>query len=200
MISMENKEELLGILEGILFVMGDEGVSLESITEIMSLEPDQVKELLSELKKRYEDKSRGLRISYLGNAFKLTTKEEHKEYYQKLVVNPGTNKLSQAALETLAIIAYNQPISTVEISELRGVDTRGLIRKLVAKGLIKEAGKSDMPGRPNLYRTTSEFLDYFGLATIEDLPEVKKEEPSKDDETDLFTSTYKDVEDDDTAQ
>jgi segregation and condensation protein B len=197
---MENKEELLGILEGILFVMGDEGVSLESITEIMSLEPDQVKELLSELKKRYEDKSRGLRISYLGNAFKLTTKEEHKEYYQKLVVNPGTNKLSQAALETLAIIAYNQPISTVEISELRGVDTRGLIRKLVAKGLIKEAGKSDMPGRPNLYRTTSEFLDYFGLATIEDLPEVKKEEPSKDDETDLFTSTYKDVEDDDTAQ
>ena len=200
MISMENKEELLGILEGILFVMGDEGVSLESITEIMSLEPDQVKELLSELKKRYEDKSRGLRISYLGNAFKLTTKEEHKEYYQKLVVNPGTNKLSQAALETLAIIAYNQPISTVEISELRGVDTRGLIRKLVAKGLIKEAGKSDMPGRPNLYRTTSEFLNYFGLATIEDLPEVKKEEPSKDDETDLFTSTYKDVEDDDTAQ
>ena len=197
---MENKEELLGILEGILFVMGDEGVSLESITEIMSLEPDQVKELLSELKKRYEDKSRWLRISYLGNAFKLTTKEEHKEYYQKLVVNPGTNKLSQAALETLAIIAYNQPISTVEISELRGVDTRGLIRKLVAKGLIKEAGKSDMPGRPNLYRTTSEFLDYFGLATIEDLPEVKKEEPSKDDETDLFTSTYKDVEDDDTAQ
>ena len=190
----------LGILEGILFVVGDEGVTIDTLTETMSLSEDRVKELLKLLKKEYEDISRGLRISYLGNAFKLTTKEEHKEYYQKLVVNPGTNKLSQAALETLAIIAYNQPISTVEISELRGVDTRGLIRKLVAKGLIKEAGKSDMPGRPNLYRTTSEFLDYFGLATIEDLPEVKKEEPSKDDETDLFTSTYKDVEDDDTAQ
>ena len=196
MINMENIEELLGILEGILFVMGDEGITLESLTEIMSIEPDQAKELLSELKKRYEDKSRGLRISYLGNAFKLTTKEEHKEYYQKLVINPGTNHLSQAALETLAIIAYNQPISTVEISELRGVDTRGLIRKLVAKGLVKEAGKSDMPGRPNLYRTTSEFLDYFCLATIEDLPEVKKDEPTHEEETDLFTSTYKDVEDD----
>ena len=195
MINMENIEEKIGILEGILFVMGDEGVSLESISEIMSLEPEQVKELLSELKKRYEKADRGLRISYLGNAFKLTTKEEHKEYYKKLVINPGTNHLSQAALETLAIIAYNQPMTASEVSELRGVDTRGLIRKLVAKGLIKEAGKSDMPGRPNLYRTTSEFLDYFGLATIEDLPEVKKEENKTEEETDLFTSTYKDVED-----
>ena len=192
---MENIDEKIGILEGILFVMGDEGVSLESISEIMSLEPEQVKELLSELKKRYENVDRGLRISYLGNAFKLTTKEEHKEYYKKLVINPGTNHLSQAALETLAIIAYNQPMTASEVSELRGVDTRGLIRKLVAKGLIKEAGKSDMPGRPNLYRTTSEFLDYFGLATIEDLPEVKKEENKTEEETDLFTSTYKDVED-----
>ena len=195
MINMENIDEKVGVLEGILFVMGDEGVSLESLSEIMSLEPEQVKELLSELKKRYEKADRGLRISYLGNAFKLTTKEEHKEYYKKLVINPGTNHLSQAALETLAIIAYNQPMTASEVSELRGVDTRGLIRKLVAKGLIKEAGKSDMPGRPNLYRTTSEFLDYFGLATIEDLPEVKKEENKTEEETDLFTSTYKDVED-----
>jgi len=192
---MENIDEKIGILEGILFVMGDEGVTLDSISEIMSLEPNQVKELLSELKKKYESVDRGLRISYLGNAFKLTTKEEHREYYKKLVINPGTNHLSQAALETLAIIAYNQPLTSSEVSEIRGVDTRGLIRKLVAKGLVKEAGKSDMPGRPNLYKTTSEFLDYFGLATIEDLPEVKKEENKTEEETDLFTSTYKDVED-----
>jgi len=194
-INMENIDEKIGILEGILFVMGDEGVTLDSISEIMSLEPNQVKELLSELKKKYESVDRGLRISYLGNAFKLTTKEEHREYYKKLVINPGTNHLSQAALETLAIIAYNQPLTSSEVSEIRGVDTRGLIRKLVAKGLVKEAGKSDMPGRPNLYKTTSEFLDYFGLATIEDLPEVKKEENKTEEETDLFTTTYKDVED-----
>ena len=84
-------------------------------------------------------------------------------------------------------------MTTTEVTEIRGVDSRQLIRKLVAKGLLKEAGKSDMPGRPNLYRTTSEFLDYFGLATINDLPQVKVNE-GVDDETELFTSIYKDEE------
>ncbi len=185
--------EELGILEGILFVMGDEGIDLKSLCEIMEIKEEYAKELLMELKKAYEEKNRGLRISYLGDAFKLTTKQEHRKYYEKLVVTPGTNKLSQAALETLAIIAYNQPITTSEVNEIRGVGSGQLIRKLVAKGMLKEAGKSDLAGRPNLYRTTSEFLDYFGLATLEDLPEIKKnnEETS---ETDLFTSIYKDEE------
>lgn len=186
----------LGVLEGILFVMGDEGIDLKNLCEIMGINETEAKELLMELKKSYEDDSRGLRISYLGDAFKLTTKQEHKEYYEKLVINPGTNKLSQAALETLAIIAYNQPITNSEVSEIRGVASGQLIRKLVAKGLLKEAGKSDMPGRPNLYRTTSEFLDYFGLATIEDLPKIDVENNESDmSETDLFTSIYKDEED-----
>ena len=184
----------LGILEGILFVVGDEGVTIDTLTDIMNLKEDKVKELLMTLKKEYEDISRGLRISYLGNAFKLTTKEEHKDYYEKLVYNPGTTKLSPAALETLAIVAYNQPITTSEVSEMRGVQSGQLIRKLAAKGLLKEAGKSDMPGRPNLYRTTSEFLDYFGLATIDDLPVVDKKQKAQEDETELFTSIYKDTE------
>ena len=189
----ETKKQL-GILEGILFVVGDEGVTIDTLTETMSLSEDRVKELLKLLKKEYEDNSRGLRISYLGNAFKLTTKEEHKDYYEKLVYNPGTSKLSPAALEILAIVAYNQPITTSEVSEMRGVASGQLIRKLAAKGLLKEAGKSDMPGRPNLYRTTSEFLDYFGLATIDDLPVVEKKEKTNEDETELFTSIYKDKE------
>lgn len=185
----------LGVLEGILFVMGDEGIDLKSLCEIMEINEEHAKELLRDLKKDYENESRGLRISYLGDAFKLTTKQEHKKYYEKLVVTPGTNKLSQAALETLAIIAYNQPISTSEVSEIRGVQSGQLIRKLVAKGLLKEAGKSDLAGRPNLYRTTSEFLDYFGLATIEDLPNVDfKQEIEATEETDLFNSIYKDEE------
>ncbi len=189
----ETKKQL-GILEGILFVVGDEGVTIDTLTETMSLSEDRIKELLKLLKKEYEDISRGLRISYLGNAFKLTTKEEHKDYYEKLVYNPGTSKLSPAALEILAIVAYNQPITTSEVSEMRGVASGQLIRKLAAKGLLKEAGKSDMPGRPNLYRTTSEFLDYFGLATIDDLPVVEKKEKTNEDETELFTSIYKDKE------
>jgi segregation and condensation protein B len=184
----------LGILEGILFVMGDEGVTIDVLKDSMNLSEDKIKELLKLLKKEYEEPTRGLRISYLGNAFKLTTKEEHKEYYEKLVYNPGTTKLSPAALETLAIVAYNQPITTSEVSEMRGVQSGQLIRKLAAKGLLKEAGKSNLPGRPNLYRTTSEFLDYFGLATIDDLPEVETKNKKKEDETELFTSIYKDTE------
>lgn len=184
----------LGILEGLLFVMGDDGCDLKSLCDIMEIGEEEAKELLKELKKRYESDDRGLRISYLGNAFKLTTKEEHKEYYEKLVVNPGTNKLSQAALETLAIIAYNQPITMSEVSEIRGVQTNQLIRKLVAKGLLKEVGKSDLAGRPNLYATTSEFLDYFGLATIEDLPTIDMKNTEETSDADLFTSIYKDEE------
>ncbi len=191
---MTETQTQLGILEGILFVVGDEGVTIDVLKDSMGLSEEKIKELLKLLKKEYEEPNRGLRISYLGNAFKLTTKEEHKDYYEKLVYNPGTTKLSPAALETLAIVAYNQPITTSEVSEMRGVHSGQLIRKLVAKGLLKEAGKSDLPGRPNLYRTTSEFLDYFGLATIDDLPVVETKNKPKEDETELFTSIYKDKE------
>lgn len=186
--------EQLGILEGLLFVMGDEGIDLKSLCEIMDISEEEAKKLLKELKNNYENKDRGLRISYLGNAFKLTTKEEHRAYYEKLVVNPGTNKLSQAALETLAIIAYNQPLTISEVNEIRGVACNQLIRKLVAKGLLKEVGKSDLAGRPNLYATTSEFLDYFGLATLEDLPSIDIKNSEESNEADLFTSIYKDEE------
>ena len=192
---MDDKlKEKLGILEGILFVVGDEGIDIKSLSEIMDEKEEDIKDYLKELKKRYESPEYGLRISYLGNAFKLTTKKEHKDYYEKLAYNPSTNKLSNAALEILAIIAYKQPITNPEISDIRGVQSGQLVRKLVAKGLVKEAGKSDMPGRPNLYRTTSEFLDYFGLATIDDLPEIKQDENNEieGNEVELFSSIYKD--------
>ena len=165
---------LLGVLEGLLFVVGEEGLTLEQITDILDINLEEAKNLLLELKKSYEADNRGIRINYLGDAFKLTTKKEHKEYYQKLILNPENNTLSQAALETLAIIAYKQPITRVEIDSIRGVSTIHIVRKLLAKGLIKEVGKSTMPGHPNLYGTTKEFLDYFGLATIKDLPEIKE--------------------------
>lgn len=180
----------LGILEGILFVVGDEGINLKNLCEIMNIDIEEAKALLLKLKESYESDERGIRISYLGDAFKLTTKEEHKEYYQKLVENPDTNTLSPSSLEVLAIIAYNQPITRVEIDTMRGVSSNHIIRKLVAKGLIKEAGKSKMPGRPNLYRTTSEFLDCFGLSSLNELPELE-EEQVEDNKSELFTSIYK---------
>ncbi len=187
---------LLGVLEGILFVVGDEGVTLKKICEIMNISIDEAKDLLKELRSTYETENRGIRISYLGDAFKLTTKKEHKDYYKKLVENPDNNLLSEAALEVLAIVAYNQPITRIEVDEIRGVSSSHMIRRLVAKGLLKEAGKSTMPGRPNLYKTTSDFLDYFGLATISDLPSIDMSKYSDGDnkETDLFTSIYKEEE------
>lgn len=180
----------LGVIEGILFVVGDEGITLDNLCKVMKINITEAKELLLKLKSRYESAEYGIRISYLGDAFKLTTKEEHKEYYQNLVDTPDANTLSSTSLEVLAIIAYNQPITRVEIDEMRGVASSHIIRRLVAKGLVKEAGKSKMPGRPNLYRTTHEFLDAFGLASLSELPEIENK-VEQESETELFTSIYK---------
>ena len=181
-----------GILEGLLFVVGDEGLTLDDVTEVLNITEDEAKELVHNLKTNYEKNNRGLRLNYLGNTFKLTTKEEHKEYYEKLLENPKTHTLSQAALEVLAIIAYNEPITRVDIDNMRGVESIYVLRKLLAKGLIKEAGKSNTPGRPILYKTTDDFLDYFGLATKEDLPKIE-EIVTDNEEKDLFKSTYKEL-------
>lgn len=181
---------LLGVLEGILFVVGDEGITLDDVCKILEISMDDAKELLLKLKASYESKDRGIRISYLGDSFKLTTKKEHKKYYEKLISNPTNNTLSPSSLETLAIIAYNQPITRIEVDELRGVSSAHIIRRLVAKGLVKESGKSTMPGRPNLYKTTSDFLDYFGLPSINDLPKIESEVDNGS--KDLYTSIYKD--------
>lgn len=183
---------LQGVLEGLLFVVGDEGLTLNQICDILEITIEEAKNLLKDLQLEYENTNRGIRISFLGDAFKLTTKKEHKDYYKKLGTNEENNLLSQAALETLAIIAYNQPITRAQVDELRGVNNYWMIKKLVAKGLIKEDGKSDLPGRPNLYKTTKEFLDYFGISSISELPNIEFEETKKE-EKDLFTSGYKDI-------
>ena len=185
------------ILEGLLFVVGEDGLTLEQIEDVIEINEEEAKELIMELKKDYEEESRGLRIDFLGNRFKITTKFEHKEYYQKLLENPETNTLSQAALETLAIIAYNEPITRVQVDAIRGVGSVSIIRKLVAKGFIKESGRSDLPGRPILYETTNEFLDYFGLSSTDDLPnieEIIQENEEEDNNTDLYKSKYVDDE------
>jgi len=186
------------VLEGLLFVVGEDGLTLDQIEDVLEIGEEESHNLIMELKKDYEDDSRGLRIDFLGNRFKLTTKFEHKKYYQKLIENPETNTLSQAALETLAIIAYNEPITRVQVDAIRGVGSTSIIRKLVAKGFIKESGRSDIPGRPILYETTNEFLDYFGLSSVEDLPNIEdiiETSPEEvDDNTDLYTSRYEEVE------
>lgn len=181
-----------GIIEGLLYVQGDLGLTIEQTSEILEITNEEAKQLILSLKQDYIEQDRGLRINYLGNSFKLATKEEHKEYFKRLIENPKNNTLSNAALETLAILAYNEPLTRGEIEEIRGVDSVYVVRRLLAKGLIKECGKSEKPGHPILYKTTDEFLDYFGLSSIEELPKIEiTEEENK--EKDLFKSTYKDI-------
>ena len=184
----------LAVLEGLLFVVGDDGLTLKQICDIMELSLEEGKDLIIELKRTYDDENRGIKINVLGDRFKLSTKKEHRSYYQKLIETPENNTLSQAALETLAIVAYNEPLTRMEVDEIRGVNSRDMLRKLVAKGLVKEEGRSDLPGRPILYATTNEFLDYFGLSSIEDLPNIddfiQDLNNKKEDESDLYTSTY----------
>lgn len=180
-----------GIIEGLLYVQGDLGLTVEQVAEILEIDIEEAKSLILSLKQDYIDEDRGLRINYLGNSFKLTTKEEHKEYFKKLLENPKNNVLSNQALEVLAIIAYNEPMTRLDVDNVRGVDSAYVMRRLLAKGLIKECGRKDIPGRPILYKTTDEFLDYFGLSSKEDLPKIEVLEDNNEDK-DLFKSTYKD--------
>lgn len=180
-----------GVLEGLLFAVGDEGLTLKQIEDILELNTEDAKALLMDLKSRYESDEYGIQIGFLGDTFKLTTKKEHKDYYKKLIENPETNTLTQAALETLAIVAYNEPLTVQMVDEIRGVGSREMIRRLVAKGFLKEVGKSDAPGRPTLYSTTRDFLDYFGLSCKEELPKFEEIAIDESDDTDLYESKYK---------
>ncbi len=187
---MDIDYEKQAALEGLLFVVGDDGLTIEQMMEILEVDHDEALNLINALKNSYDDNKRGIRIHFLGNTFKLTTKNEHKKYYEKLLINEDNNRLSNNALETLAIVAYNEPITRIEVDEIRGVQSGPMIRKLVAKGLLKECGKSTLPGRPILYKTTSEFLDYFGLSDISDLPKINKEESVNNSDIDLYKSKY----------
>ena len=154
----------------------------------MEIEQDELSKIISQLSQSYSRENRGIEVTVLGNRLKLVTKKNNKQYIQKLVDLVDNDTLSQSALETLAIIAYNQPITRLNIDEIRGVSSSHMIRKLVSKNLIYEIGRSETAGRPILYGTTSLFLDYFGLKTIKDLPEINIS--VDDSEKDLYSSKY----------
>ena len=179
------------IIEGLLFIAGDDGLTVEQISKIIENNIENVKNYLDNLSQKYKNADRGITLNKFGEVYKLTTKKEYKEYFSKLVESDVTNNLSQSCLETLAIIAYNQPITRVEIDELRGVNSSHLVRKLVAMGLIKDVGKSDLPGKPLLYKTTDEFLDCFGLTSIDDLPKLNDDVEIDEEELDLFKTNKK---------
>lgn len=181
---------LVGVLEGMLFLVGDEGLTFEKIKKILDIEDEQLNNILNELKEEYNKDNHGIGIEVFGDNLKLVTKKQYKEYYEKLVECEKNSTLSQASLETLAIIAYNEPVTRSFVEEIRGVDSSHIIRKLLFRDLIKEIGRSELPGRPILYGTTSLFLDCLGLSSIEQLPKIEKDK-IEDIEIDLYESKYK---------
>lgn len=162
----------ISVLEGLLFVAGDDGISLEEASYILELERSAVRQLLDELKKRLEDENSGLELLLTASHYKLVTKASLKSYIEKYAISPYSSQLSQASLETLAIIAYKQPVTRVDIESIRGVQSSGSIQKLLLRDLIEEAGRLDSPGRPKLYKTTAYFMDYFGLESLDALPDA----------------------------
>lgn len=182
------KQERLGILEGLLFAVGDEGVSLEQLEYVIDVNEVEVKSLILDLKDRYKQISSGIDIIEVAGVYKMTTKKDHAIYLKRLIQNPNQRGLSNAALEVLAIIAYRQPITRHEIENIRGASSDNVLRKLLTFSLIEEAGRLEGPGRPILFRTTDDFLDYFGIKTLEELPELPFVSPdfNLEEEEDLF--------------
>ena len=162
----------ISVLEGLLFVAGDDGITLEEASYILELERSAVRQLLDELKKRLEDENSGLELLLTASHYKLVTKASLKSYIEKYAVSPYSSQLSQASLDTLAIIAYKQPVTRVDIESIRGVQSSGSIQKLLLRDLIEEAGRLETPGRPKLYKTTAYFMDYFGLESLDALPDA----------------------------
>ncbi len=161
--------KLVEVVECLLFVVS-EPLSSMQIAEVLHIECDQVIEALDELDQRLLGTG-GLQLMRVAGGFQLCTKSEYAEYCS-IILQPAQRKLSKAGLETLAIIAYRQPCTVPEIESVRGVSVGGVVKTLLERGLVREAGKKHAPGRPTLYATTEEFLQYFGLNELGELPDI----------------------------
>lgn len=170
------------IIEGLLFLSGDEGLTVEQLGDTLEKDKVEMESILESMMDRYLQDDRGIELVRFGGYYKFVSKESIHPYAEKLFAYTKMSTLSQAALETLAIIAYKQPLTRTEIEEIRGVGCDMMIRKLLARSLIKECGRSDAPGRPFLYEITPEFLDAFKLESLKELPELPEIDDSVEDE------------------
>ncbi len=173
MITVE-REKTEAIIEAILFALGA-SVTIDKLAEVLELDKKEVKELLADMKSRYEKDDRGIELVELENSVQLGTKSEAYEYLQKIVKNSQRYALTDTVLETLSIVAYKQPVTRGEIERIRGVSCDHAINKLLEYDLIEEVGRLDAPGRPLLFGTTEQFLRSFGVRSIGDLPSMSSE-------------------------
>jgi segregation and condensation protein B len=163
---------LVGIVEALVFASPDP-LTFKQLAKILDTEPkEEITAALAELKRRYQ-RSGGLQLVEVAGGHQIVTRPELHEWVRRLFHERTTQKLSVQALETLAVIAYKQPITAMEVTEIRGVNTTGVVGTLLERGLVKIAGRKQVVGRPFLYATTREFLDRFGLKDLSDLPKVE---------------------------
>ena len=178
------------VIEGVLFLVGDEGCGVKEMAAILELSVKETESMMQDMMEQFEaDEQKGLMIVFLGGKYKLATKAQFKPYFEKMV-SQAEASLSNAALETLAIIAYNQPVTRTKIEEIRGVSSDAMVRKLQAKALIKEVGREDTPGKPILYGVSEEFMDAFNLASLDELPDLQNIAQTSMEE-DLFDAKYR---------
>lgn len=184
----------LSQIEALLFVSGDEGISVKNMSIITGFDRSAIQGLLEELVLKYDtDLSSALQIRESDDVYRLVTKPELGGTVKQYFDSPVNATLSQAQLETLVIVAYKQPITRVEIDTIRGVQSSGTLQKLALRQLVHEVGRKDEPGRPIMFGTTDEFLDYFGLKSIEELPSLpdfNMLDLSDDIDGELFTSAF----------
>jgi len=169
---MYQEREHKAILEALLFLSG-EVLPISSLKDILGLPETDMKNLMNELMAEYRDRNGGVLVVEIANGYQMVTNPDYAEWVRKFRNTHTSSKLSMPALETLAIIAYRQPIIKAEIEQIRGVNSDSAIRTLYDKRLIKIMGRKEAPGRPFLYGTTREFLQYFGLKDLTELPTLK---------------------------
>ena len=179
---MASRKTIKSAIESMMFIWG-EPLNIKDVADVFGIEKKEVYECCKELMEEYEQEGRGIVIREVNKAFQFTTREENLPYIERLCTPVRQRKLSQSALETLAIVAYRQPVTKGEIESIRGIRCDRVMEGLIRKGLVRDMGRSESVGRPILYGTTDEFLRQFGFETIKDLPDIKDIEGILDDET-----------------
>ena len=170
-------DELRKALEAILLVV-EEPVDANTLAQVLEAPTEQVVATLQALRAEYVDAGRGFVLREVAGGWRYYTDPGAAPYVERFVLNGRSGRLSQASLETLAIVAYKQPVTRGQISEIRGVDADGAVRSLLTRGLIEEAGRAELPGQPLLYTTTASFLERLGLTSVEELPRLPELMPS----------------------
>ena len=171
-----DQAQLSGAIEAMLFVT-DEPVGVIELADMLEVDPKLVEQALVDLRGKLEREQRGIQLREVAGGWRLYTHPAYHDLVEKYVLSWDTRKLSQAAMETLAIVAYAQPVTRARVASIRGVNSDSSINSLVEKGLIREAGQADAPGNPTLYATTRGFLEKFGLRSVSDLPDLDEFAP-----------------------